>query len=84
MSMVLGFSPDEHGEAFFQTAIAEWNGRGIPSWMPDGGHECFAWDRLLRMGFSGLEDFVQQELERRITGSLGRRYAGRRDRRFYR
>lgn len=59
--------PDEEGEAFFQAAIQAWKGRGIPPWMLDGGHECFAWDRLLRLGLPGLQAFAQQEWERRIA-----------------
>ncbi len=64
--------PDVAGEAFFQDTVAAWNGRSIPSWMPDGGHECFAWDRLLQFGFSGLEDYAKEQLERRmVAGEQG-------------
>ena len=59
--------PDEEGEKFFQETLKAWNGRAIPSWMSDGGHECFAWDRLMSLGLPGLEDFAQRELERRIA-----------------
>ena len=57
--------PDADEEAFFQATIEEWHGRGIPLWMRDGGHECFAWDDLLRLGLCGLQGVAQQELERR-------------------
>jgi formate C-acetyltransferase len=56
---------DEGQELFFQERVREWEGRSIPPWMRDGGHECFAWDRLLHLGLSGLEDLARQELERR-------------------
>ncbi|MBT5875953.1 MAG: hypothetical protein HOH43_21180 [Candidatus Latescibacteria bacterium] len=59
--------PDEAGEVFFRATVAAWNGKSIPAWMPDGGHECFAWDRLLRYGLSGLENFAQEELKRRTV-----------------
>ena len=59
--------PDEEGEAFFQHAVNAWGGRGLPPWMADFGHECLAWDRLLRLGFSGLERFARGELERRAA-----------------
>ena len=59
--------PDDEGEAFFQSTIEGWDGRAIPPWMRDGGHECFAWERLLTMGLSGLEEFARQELERRTA-----------------
>ena len=59
--------PDTEGEQFFQTTMDAWNRRGIPPWMSDGGHECFAWDRLLHLGLPGLENFAQGELDRRIT-----------------
>ena len=59
--------PDDSGEIFFRSTVAAWNGKSIPAWMPDGGHECFAWDRLLRFGLSGLEDYAQEEQERRIA-----------------
>ena len=32
--------PDADGEALLKRAAEEWR-RGIPRWMPDGGHECF-------------------------------------------
>ena len=57
--------PDPEDEAFFQTTVEAWNNRAIPPWMSDGGHECFAWDRLLRLGLPGLEEVARQELERR-------------------
>ena len=57
--------PDAEGEQFFRQTIETWNGRGIPPWMSDGGHECLAWDRLLHLGLTGLEAFAQEELDRR-------------------
>ncbi len=57
--------PDANGEALLQKAAQEWRG-GIPLWMRDGGHECLDWERLLRPGLSGLEDFARQEIVRRI------------------
>lgn len=63
--------PDDDGEALLKKAREEWK-RGIPQWMPDGGHECFAWERLIELGLSGLEDFAFQELSRRIkAGETG-------------
>jgi formate C-acetyltransferase len=58
--------PDADGESLLEKTAKEW-GRGIPRWMPDGGHECFDWERLLRLGLPGLESFAQQELSRRIN-----------------
>ena len=57
--------PDESEEQFFWETVRLWEGRAIPPWMRDGGHECFAWDRLLRLGLPGLEAFASQELARR-------------------
>ncbi len=54
--------PDPEGERFFRETVAIWGGRAIPPWMGDGGHECFAWERLLRLGLPGLETFAAQEL----------------------
>ncbi|MDP6036988.1 MAG: pyruvate formate lyase family protein, partial [Candidatus Latescibacteria bacterium] len=59
--------PEEDGELFFQSCLDEWNQKSIPPWMGDGGHECFAWDRLLQMGFSGLATFAQKERARRLA-----------------
>ncbi len=59
--------PDREGEAFFQETVAAWNGSARPAWMKDGGHECFAWPRLLQLGLSGLEEFATRELERRAA-----------------
>ena len=59
--------PDREEEAFFQETLAGWNGSPRPSWMKGGGHECFAWPRLLRLGLPGLEDFATRELERRTS-----------------
>ncbi len=59
--------PDAQGEAFFQNTVKDWKGRGIPPWMPDGGHECFAWERVLRLGLGGLEEFARAERARRAS-----------------
>jgi trans-4-hydroxy-L-proline dehydratase len=59
--------PEQDGEHFFQSCLEKWNQKSIPPWMGDGGHECFAWDRLLQMGFSGLETFADQERARRLA-----------------
>lgn len=58
--------PDAEGEALLKQTAEEWK-RGIPPWMPDSGHECFDWERLLHLGLSGLEDFAEEELRRRIA-----------------
>ena len=57
--------PDREGEALLERTAREWR-RAIPDWMPDGGHECFAWERLLELGLPGLEDLARSELDRRI------------------
>ncbi|MEW6356593.1 MAG: pyruvate formate lyase family protein [Planctomycetota bacterium] len=57
--------PDAEGERLIRDTAARWKGRTIPPWMPDGGHECFAWDRLLRLGLSGLQIFAEEEMQRR-------------------
>ena len=67
LGRILEEVPDEAGEEFFQNALKKWNGRSIPPWMRDGGHECFAWERLLKFGLTGLEDFARQELDKRIA-----------------
>ena len=59
--------PDAEGEAFLQSSLAEWEGRPVPPWMRDGGHECFAWERLLEMGLSGLEERARAELATRTA-----------------
>ncbi len=48
--------PDPEEESFFQETVRAWNGRAIPPWMQDGGHECLAWELLLRHGLAGLEE----------------------------
>ena len=58
--------PDADGESLLEKTAEEWR-RGIPRWMPDGGHECFYWESLLSLGLPGLENFAQKELSRRIT-----------------
>ncbi len=58
--------PDEEGEELLNKTQKEWH-RSIPPWMLDGGHECFDWERLLKFGLSGLEEFARQELDRRIS-----------------
>ena len=60
--------PDAEGEAFYRATLERWGDRPIPPWMVDGGHECFAWDRLIDLGFAGLEGYAQDELIRR-TGA---------------
>ena len=63
--------PDADGEALLEKTAKEW-GRGIPRWMPDGGHETFAWERLIHLGLPGLESFALQELSRRnAAGETG-------------
>ena len=62
--------PDAEGEAFFQESLAGWKNSARPPWMRDGGHECFAWDRLLELGLSGLESYARQQLgERESSGA---------------
>lgn len=63
--------PDEAGEALLANTLDKWH-RGIPPWMKDGGHECFAWERLLRLGLTGLENSALAELEKRtVSGESG-------------
>lgn len=57
--------PDADGENLLKKTAEEW-GSGIPPWMRDGGHECLDWERLLRVGLSGLEEFARQEIVRRL------------------
>ena len=54
--------PDESEEAFFQATIRAWDDKGVPPWIMDLGHECFAWGRLLSLGLPGLEAFARQQL----------------------
>lgn len=72
LGRILEEIPDEKGEEFFQNTLKEWNGRAIPFWMTDGGHECFAWNGLIYLGLSGLQDFAQRELDRRIASGESR------------
>ena len=58
--------PDADGEALLQRSAQEWRG-GIPLWMRDGGHECLDWERLLRLGLPGLEEYARQEVVRRTA-----------------
>jgi formate C-acetyltransferase len=60
--------PDVEQERFYRATVDAWGGRGIPPWMRDGGHECFAWDRLLKLGLPGLQAVVQGELRHRAPG----------------
>jgi len=65
--------PDAEGEALLKYTGEKW-GRSIPPWMQDGGHECFDWERLVKLGLTGLEEFAQNELDRRIAdGETGAR-----------
>ena len=59
--------PDEAGEALLRHALERWGNRSLPPWMRDGGHECFAWDRLLDLGLPGLEALAQHQLEQRLA-----------------
>ena len=63
--------PDEAGEALFERALERWGNRTLPPWMRDGGHECFAWDRLLNLGLPGLESFARQQLSSREQAENG-------------
>ena len=54
--------PDAEGEAFLHETVAAWNGRAVPGWMLDGGHETLAWERLLALGLPGLEAQAAGEL----------------------
>lgn len=58
--------PDEEDEQLLIKTQEKWH-RSIPPWMLDGGHECFDWERLLKFGLPGLEEFARQELDRRIS-----------------
>jgi pyruvate-formate lyase len=64
--------PDAAGEAFFQESLAAWNNSTRPPWMRDGGHTCFAWDRLLELGLPGLETLARQQLGDRTAGGAPR------------
>ena len=59
--------PDEEEEALFQATVEAWEGKGVPPWILDLGHECFAWDRLLELGLAGLEAFAQERLEAHLV-----------------
>jgi hypothetical protein len=68
--------PDAEGEAFFQESVrhlSEPGGRqrAVPLWMQDGGHECFAWDRLLTHGLVGLQRFAEEQLIKRESEGAG-------------
>lgn len=63
--------PDSEGEAFLRTCVDAWESRAIPPWMRDGGHECFAWDRLLELGLAGLEAHAGSELAARSARGEG-------------
>ena len=41
LGRILEEVPDDAGDALLAQVSARW-GRSIPSWMKDGGHECFA------------------------------------------
>jgi len=72
LGRILEEVPDPEGEAFFQATVEAWDGRAIPPWMRDGGHECLAWERLLDLGLSGLEEFARKELDRRTAEGASR------------
>ncbi|NOZ23321.1 MAG: hypothetical protein GXP25_19785 [Planctomycetes bacterium] len=57
--------PDDEGEQLLRDAAERWKGGSTPRWMSDGGHECFAWERVLTLGLSGLQSFARAELDRR-------------------
>ena len=67
LGRILEEVPDDEGEQFFSDTVKGWGGRGIPPWMPDGGHECFDWARLLRLGLAGLEAFAEDAREQRAA-----------------
>ena len=58
---------DAAEEAYFQETVSRWNGRGTPTWMPDGGHEAFHWERILRVGLPGMQESAEKEIARRRT-----------------
>ncbi len=67
LGRILEEVPDDEGEALLRQTAETWKGRSIPSWMRDGGHECFAWDRLLRLGLTGLETVAREELDASVS-----------------
>lgn len=67
LGRILEEVPDTQGEAFFQATVADWDGRSIPPWMRDGGHECFAWDLLLELGLNGLEARARASLAKHLA-----------------
>ncbi len=52
--------PDADGERLFQETVRLMGPR--PPWMLDGGHETFAWDRLLSLGLPGLQSDAEAVL----------------------
>ena len=54
-------TPDAAGEAFLRARIEQWPPFGMPPWLKDVGHICFAWDRLLKLGLSGLEETAREK-----------------------
>lgn len=60
LGRILEEVPDQEGERFFQDTLREMGAR--PSWIKDWGHECFDWNRLLKFGLKGLEDYAKQQL----------------------
>ena len=67
LGRILEEVPDAAGEVFFRDTVKKLGNRAIPSWMRDGGHECFAWSRLLEMGLPGLEEQAKREFARRTA-----------------
>ena len=57
--------PNADEERFFQETVSLWKGSGLPPWLPDVGHECFDWPRIIQLGLPGLQAFAEAELTRR-------------------
>jgi pyruvate-formate lyase len=56
--------PNEEEEIFFQDTLKKMGCR--PPYMIDGGHESFAWARLINHGLVGLEAMVLREYQKRV------------------
>lgn len=57
--------PNEEEEVFFQDTLKKMGCR--PPYMIDGGHESFAWERLIKHGLVGLEAMVLCEYQKRVS-----------------